>query len=139
VKPVLLDTHTLIWVLFKRPEMSASAWDWINDADDVYVSVVSIYEIDYKRLRGGTRANDSFLMRMPANMPKSLPSLGFKLIDISADTAWRAATLPIEHSDPWDRMLVSQAIGLNAVLVSADRPLKAAVDRQQATSGVVVF
>lgn len=119
--------------------MSSSAWKWINDTSDVYVSVVSIYEIDYKRMRGGSRANDSFLLRMPDNMPRSLPNLGLKVVDLSAETAWRAATLPIEHSDPWDRILVTQAMALNAVLVSADRPLKAAVDRHQTTQGVVVF
>lgn len=139
MKPVLLDTHVLIWSLFDRPEMSSSAWKWINDTSDVYVSVVSIYEIDYKRMRGGSRANDSFLLRMPDNMPRSLPNLGLKVVDLSAETAWRAATLPIEHSDPWDRILVTQAMALNAVLVSADRPLKAAVDRHQTTQGVVVF
>jgi PIN domain nuclease of toxin-antitoxin system len=139
VSAVLLDTHALIWSLFDRPELTASARGWIEDASSVYVSVVSIYEIDFKRRRGGLRAKDSFLHRMPHNMPATLPSLGFKLADVSAEVAWRAARLPFDHPDPWDRILVAQAMALDASLISNDKPLRAAVDSQPFTSGVIAF
>ena len=108
-------------------------------ASTIYVSVVSIYEIDFKRRRGGRRAEDSFLQRMPRNMPDALPSFGLKLVDVTAEIAWRAARLPIDHPDPWDRILVSQAMALNAPLISNDRPLRASVDSQAKTRGVIVF
>jgi PIN domain nuclease of toxin-antitoxin system len=139
VSAVLLDTHVLIWSLFDRPELTASARGWMEDASTIYVSVVSIYEIDFKRRRGGLRAKDSFLQRMPQNMPETLPSFGFRIVDISAEIAWRAARLPIDHPDPWDRILVAQAMALDAPLISNDKPLRASVDGQPKTRGVIVF
>ena len=50
---VLLDTHVLIWSLFDRPELTSSARRHIDPARPIYVSVVSIYEIDFKRARAG--------------------------------------------------------------------------------------
>lgn len=57
-------------------------------------------------------------------MPGSLPDLGYVLVDISADVAWRAARLPLIHKDPWDRILVAQANLLDVPLVTADEDLR---------------
>lgn len=136
---VLLDTHVLIWSLFLRPELADSARRRIDAASTIYVSVVSIYEIDFKRRRGGLRAKDSFLQRMPENMPEALPLLDLKIVDVTADIAWRAARLPIDHPDPWDRILVAQAMALEVPLISNDKPLRASVDSHPKTAGVIVF
>ncbi|MBA4807835.1 hypothetical protein [Brevundimonas sp.] len=84
---VLLDTHALIWSLFDQPQMTASARSWIDPAKPIYVSVVSIYEIDNKRRRGGGRAADVHLHRMPRDMPSALPQLGFTLLPIEPEVA----------------------------------------------------
>lgn len=123
---VLLDTNALIWWLLEPQLLSTIAYRAIEQADDVFVSAVSIYEIDYKRekLRSSGHPEDSILFRMPRNMPGSLPQLDLKLLDITADAAWRAARLPMIHKDPWDRLLVAQANILDAPLVSIDEDLR---------------
>lgn len=137
---VLIDTHVLLWVLFNDPRLSAPALQRIEAAEDVFVSVVSIYEIDFKRRdTDRLRARDHFLQRMPQDMPAALPSLGFKVLPIDAETAWLAARLPLDHGDPWDRILLAQAMRLGAPLISADQTLTAIANAQSSTAGVIVF
>ena len=133
---VLLDTHALVWWLFDDPRLSDKARTWIASTDSVYVSAASIYEIDAKRrpikqqvAKGRPRRSkddsDLLLLRMPANMPGSLPTFGMQLLDITPQVAWRAARLPFDHRDPWDRILVAQARILKVPLISCDRHLLA--------------
>jgi len=125
---ILLDTNALLWSLLKPDRLSALAYRLIEDAQTVHVSAASIYEIDFKREKlkaGGVRREDSFLTRMPHDMARSLPILGFALLDISAEVASRAARLPLHHRDPWDRLIVAQAMSLDAPLVSVDAALSA--------------
>jgi PIN domain nuclease of toxin-antitoxin system len=125
---VLLDTNALLWSLLKPDRLSTLARRVIEEAETVHVSAASIYEIDFKREKlkaGGARREDSFLTRMPNNMARSLPALGFALLDISAEVASRAARLPLHHRDPWDRLIVAQAMILDAPLVSVDAALGA--------------
>lgn len=130
---VLLDTHALVWWLFDDPRLSINARRWIAEADAVYVSAASIYEIDAKRrrieqqaARGRPRRPTGVadpLLRMPANMPGALPMMGFQLLDITPEVAWRAARLPFSHADPWDRILVAQARILDVPMISCDSHL----------------
>lgn len=121
---LLLDTHALVWWLLAPERLSDLARAAIKDGQTtVYVSAASIYEIDYKRAKArsaGLRAKDSLLLRMPANMPGSLPLLNLELVDITAEATWQAARLPLHHKDPWDRILVAQANLLDADLVTSD-------------------
>lgn len=137
---VLLDTQVLVWSLFKDPRLSDKALRWIDECEQVFVSVASIYEIDFKRRDPGRlRARDALLQRMPANMPANLPRLGFTLVPVDAEVAWQAARLPIDHGDPWDRILLAQAIELDVPLVSADQALLRSAEAHQKTAGVIVF
>ncbi len=125
---VLLDTNALLWSLLKPDRLSALARRVIEEAGTVHVSAASIYEIDFKREKlkaGGVRREDSFLTRMPNDMARSLPALGFAMLDISAEVAPRAARLPLHHRDPWDRLIVAQAMSLDVPLVSVDAALSA--------------
>ena len=126
MRPVLLDTHALVWAM-KLPELlSDRARNRIERAETVYVSAASIYEIDSKRRYANqARSRSRGLSRMPANMPGTLPLLGYTLLDITADIAWRAANFPMDHGDPWDRILIAQAKLLQIPLVSCDETLRA--------------
>lgn len=136
---VLLDTHVLIWSLFDHPNLTTSARTWIDPSQPIYVSAVTLYEIDNKRRCGGSRASDALLHRMPTNMPAALPQLGFTLLPMAPDIAWRAANLPIDARDPWDRILVAQALALDVPLISADAPLRVSTERHQKTADVIAF
>jgi PIN domain nuclease of toxin-antitoxin system len=137
---VLLDTQVLVWSLFKDARLSVNALGWIDGCEQVFVSVASIYEIDFKlRDPKRLRAQDGLLQRMPANMPANLPRLGFTVLPLDAEVAWRAARLPIDHGDPWDRILLAQATELDVPLVSADQALLRSAEAHQKTVGVIVF
>lgn len=137
---ILLDTQVLVWSLFKDPRLSSQAAELIDISDEVFVSVVSIYEIDFKRRDPKRlRASDHLLQRMPRNMPANLPRLGFTVLPIDADVAWRAAWLPFDHGDPWDRILVAQALELDVPLISADQTLRRHTEKHQKTNGLIVF
>ncbi len=114
-----------MWWLFDSPLLSKTARQLIDQSDQACVSAVSIYEIDFKRRDRRGRSRDNFLLRMPPDMPSVLPTLGLRLLDVTPQVAWRAARLPFEHADPWDRLLVAQALELGVPLVSADRVLLA--------------
>ncbi len=137
---VLLDTQVLIWTLFGDRRLSATAANAIAESEDVFISVASIYEIDFKRRDPARlRAQDSLLRRMPRNMPAILPRLGYTLLPIDAETAWRAARLPIAHGDPWDRLILCQAVMRALPLVSADAALAEAAAQHASTVDVIVF
>ena len=137
---VLIDTQILIWSLFKDGRLSDRGIELVDLSDNVFVSVASIYEIDFKRRDPKRlRASDSLLQRMPKNMPASLPRLGFTLLPISAEISWRAARLPFDHGDPWDRIIVAQALDLDVPLVSADKLLKRETESYAQTRGLIVF
>lgn len=137
---MLLDTQVLVWSLFKDTRLSANALKWIDGCEQVFVSVASIYEIDFKRRDPKRlRARDGLLQRMPANMPANLPRFGFTVVPVDAEVAWQAARLPIDHGDPWDRILLAQAIELDIPLVSADQALLRSAETHQKTAGVIVF
>ncbi len=137
---VLIDTQILVWSLFKDRRLSALAEDLVDTSDRVFVSVASIYEIDFKRRdRRRLRAQDALLLRMPDDMPANLPKLGFTILPIDAELAWRAARLPIAHGDPWDRFLLCQSLILGVPLVSADQALRDKADAHPKTRGIVVF
>lgn len=134
---VLLDTHVLVWALFDDPRLSARARATIQAADQAYVSVASLYEIDFKRHRPG-RA-DTLLQRLPDDLPETLSAAGYVLAAIDASVARSAARLPIDHGDPWDRILLAQALSLGVPLISADRDLTLLAQGHPGTTGVITF
>jgi len=81
------------------------------------VSAATVWEIEVKRRAGRLRAPDELLA--------DLHTAGFATIPVTPEDAVAAAALPMHHRDPFDRMLVAQAIRLDATIVSRD----AAFDR----------
>lgn len=115
---LLLDTHALVWAATAPARLSRHARAAIQDSgNERLVSVLSIYEIDYKR------AVDAQLERLPANLNALCDSLVFSWLRLDELQAECAARLPRLHKDPWDRMIVAQALCEDLTLVSADRAL----------------
>lgn len=110
---LLLDAHALLWWLADDPTMSRSGRAAIEDpANDVIVSAASVWEIEIKRALGELTAPDGLVDAVHA------ASLG--TVPITAADAEHAGRLPPHHRDPFDRMLVAQALRLGAVIVSRD-------------------
>ncbi len=112
---LLLDTHALIWWLIGDSSLSAAAKDGIADADnEVFVSAASAWEIATK-FRIGKLPQGVALV---AKFPEALASQGFNGLPITLEHGRAAGSLPGPHRDPFDRMLIAQAIFSDFVLVS---------------------
>ena len=114
----LLDTHVVIWWMAAPERLSPRVVDFIQDAGSrLFVSVASLYEIEYKRDR------DRLLYRLPRDMPRIVPMLGFEWLPIDPDDAFDAARLNNQHRDPWDRIIATQALRRDLDLITVDRAL----------------
>jgi PIN domain nuclease of toxin-antitoxin system len=110
---LLLDAHALLWWLADDPTLKAAARAAIaSPANDVLVSAATVWEIEIKRALGKLEAPDELVDAVEASAFQALP--------ISLADTERAGRLPSHHRDPFDRMLVVQAIRLDAVIVSRD-------------------
>jgi PIN domain nuclease of toxin-antitoxin system len=114
---LLLDTHALLWYLTTPEKLPSPARRAIESADSaVYASVASAWEIAIKVAIGRLEFD-------AGTLEGALPAVGVELLGISLQHTARVATLPAHHRDPFDRMLVSQALCEAMTLVSRDREL----------------
>jgi PIN domain nuclease of toxin-antitoxin system len=110
---LLLDTHALIWALEDSPRLSADARKAIeNTSNVVLASAVSAWEISIKRALGRISA--------PADLSNAIDDAGFVSRVITFADVDRLAALPAHHRDPFDRMLVAQALQEGAPIVTRD-------------------
>lgn len=110
---LLLDTHVLIWSLENNPTLAEEARSRIVCGSNmVFVSSASIWEIGIKMKLGK--------LDVPDNLQQELRLHRFTPLSITHDHAELAAQLPAIHKDPFDRMLVAQAISEKLTLVTRD-------------------
>jgi PIN domain nuclease of toxin-antitoxin system len=112
---LLLDTHALLWWLADDDQLGSQARELIEDpGNDVLVSVVSLWEIVVKVRVGKLEADIG-------EVADTIPREGFALLDISMAHLLALARLPMHHRDPFDHLLMAQAIEEDATFISADR------------------
>ena len=117
---LLLDTHALLWFLAGDPRLSTTARAAIEDLGNTrWFSVASAWEIAIKASLGKLTLTGPFHELIPVQ----LRSNSIQLLPIAPEHLNGLLTLPFHHRDPFDRMLVSQAVVENATLVSADATL----------------
>jgi PIN domain nuclease of toxin-antitoxin system len=114
---VLIDTHLLLWALGAPARLPARARRIIRDAD-VYVSAASIWEVSIKAALGKLRAD-------PQEVLEALQPAGFLSLSITGEHAARVASLPPVHRDPFDRLLIAQALEEPMRLLTDDAVLGA--------------
>ena len=116
---VLLDTHVLVWALAEPRRLDAETRATIESgANDVLFSAASIWEIAIKAGLG--RSDFAF---DPAEISRAALETGFIELAVRSNAAALVAQLPGLHRDPFDRILVAQAIVEPATLYSADQQL----------------
>ena len=118
----LLDTHTLLFYLLDAPELSSRARQHIEVLHDRAIfSVVSLFEIAIKVNIGKL----SLPFDLPDLVENALPHAHIELLPLHTDHLRRFVQLPYrkDHRDPFDRMLVAQALSEGLTLVSRDRKL----------------
>jgi PIN domain nuclease of toxin-antitoxin system len=115
---LLLDTHALLWWLEDYPSLSRDASRAIGETqNDVYVSAVSAMEISTKH-RIGKLPHVAPLVN---DFSGALSAQGFIALPISVDDGVRAGSLGFAHKDPFDRLLIAQALRDNLTLVSNEQ------------------
>jgi PIN domain nuclease of toxin-antitoxin system len=114
---VLLDTATFLWFIASSKRLSAEAIRILADPGNHFLlSVVSAWEIAAKYALG------RLAMRQPPHLlvPAERARHGIDLLPLSEEAALHVANLPHVHRDPFDRMLICQAIVQNLVILSPD-------------------
>ncbi len=112
---LLLDTHALLWWLAGDPQLSGSAADAIQSEEDaVYVSAASAWEIATKYRLGKL----SSVAAIKGQIASVLDENGFTPLDVTLAQGQHAGLLEGPHKDPWDRMLIAQALMEDLTLIS---------------------
>ncbi len=117
---LLLDSNALLWALHDPARLAPAARAAISDSRRaVYYSAASAWELEIKAARGK--------LTLPDNWLATADETGFLQLPVTASDARLSARLPWHHSDPFDRVLVAQAISHGLHLATRD-PLLAAYD-----------
>lgn len=109
---LLLDTHIVLWQLAGDPRLSDAAQTRIAEADDLLFSVVSYAEIGIKAATGK--------LEVPAGIADRVAEAGVRTLQLTPAHGLAVASLPVHHRDPFDRLLIAQAVAEGISLVSAD-------------------
>lgn len=111
---LLLDTHAFIWMAADPERLSARAVAAVRDAgNDVYLSAVSGWEVAIKRARGR--------LRFPPIDSEMVTAMRVTELPVALRHAAAVSRLPDHHRDPFDRMLIAQAVADDLVIVTSDR------------------
>ena len=111
---LLLDTHVLLWWLDDHPVLKQKYRNVIADGNNlVFLSAASVWEIRIKAALGK--------LVIPANFEEVLNNQDLEPLAITLEHAHGVAQLPPHHRDPFDRMLIAQAISEGFTLATQDR------------------
>jgi PIN domain nuclease of toxin-antitoxin system len=113
---LLLDTHIFLWAVAGSPLLKPAARRLIESADEVYVSAASIWEVAIKARLGKINADAQ-------KLADAVEGSGFVELPVSAAHAAGVARLDLHHNDPFDRILLAQALAEPLRLVTADEML----------------
>jgi PIN domain nuclease of toxin-antitoxin system len=118
---LLLDTHILLWAAGEPEKLSAAARQLLNDPDhELLFSAASLWEITIKRTLG----RDDFRVE-PRLLRRGLLDNGYEELAVTSQHAVSVEGLPPLHKDPFDRLLLAQALSEGITLVTADATLAA--------------
>ncbi len=120
---LLLDSHTLLWALFEPERLSPNARELIGDTDNqIIVSYVSFWEITVKIAKGKLQVPGSSIKPIL----KESRELGFQFLPLQDEHLVLLESLPTfpDHKDPFDRMLVAQAIVEGIPLLTFDAKIR---------------
>ena len=114
---LLLDTHIFLWAVQGNASLKPRVRRMMEAAEQVYVSAASIWEIAVKSRLGKIEAS-------AINLVEAIEESGFLELPVRALHAVGVAELPLYHTDPFDRLLISQAMAEPLRLVTVDTVLR---------------
>ncbi|MFX0594364.1 type II toxin-antitoxin system VapC family toxin [Melissospora conviva] len=109
---LLLDTHVALWAITGDPTLGAELLDRLRHEPDIFLSPVTLWEITIKQSTGKLAG--------PPDLAERVRDMGFRELPVTHAHAIAASRLPSLHRDPFDRMLVAQAITEGLTLASRD-------------------
>jgi PIN domain nuclease of toxin-antitoxin system len=110
---ILLDTHILIWWLSKASRLSQTEIDLITDSDNfIFVSAATAWEIAVKKMIGKLEA--------PDDLPVALAVNNFLELPITIEHSQKLYQLPLHHNDPFDRIMIAQAMSEDLTFMTRD-------------------
>jgi PIN domain nuclease of toxin-antitoxin system len=115
MEKVLIDTHTFLWFMDGNNLLSSKARKYIEETPLVYLSIISIWEIAIKQNIG--KLDLSFTIEQYVDNWKNTDG---KILNINENQVFEYQKLELHHRDPFDRMLIAQAITENMPIISAD-------------------
>jgi PIN domain nuclease of toxin-antitoxin system len=117
---LLLDGHTLYWLVFKPEQLAKRTADALDDAqNELFISRATLWEMSAKMSRGG--------LPIPGNsiryLLQQIELLGITILLIEMTDILRTETLPLIHLDPFDRILVAQALERGLTILTKDKDM----------------
>lgn len=118
---LLIDTNIVLWAAEGNPRLSPKVLDLLRDPDEiVFVSAVTSAEIAIKWSQGKIdlpHEPEEFLSKAVANA-------GYSQLAVTIEHAAGLAKLPYHHRDPWDRLLIAQALAMRYRVITSDKIFK---------------
>jgi len=110
---ILIDTHIFLWLIYDTKKVNKKYMDYLKDLDNtIYLSAMSIAEIMIKKSIGN--------LEVDFDMDEVLGVMGIEVLDFDAKSAMLLGTLPLHHRDPFDRMIIAQALTSRCKIISVD-------------------
>jgi PIN domain nuclease of toxin-antitoxin system len=114
---ILLDTHSFLWFITANPKLSSRSCAMVEDLEnEVFLSIASLWEIAIKAALGKLELAKPFAELFPAQV--ILNQIELLAIDVGHLTT--LTELPLRHRDPFDRLLISQAMTENLSVITKD-------------------
>jgi PIN domain nuclease of toxin-antitoxin system len=114
---LLLDTHIFCWSFYEPERLSRQALKIIRGAEEVFVSSASIWEVAIKVRLGKMKAD-------PQELFEQIEANGFHELPVWSKHSLLVASLPMHHADPFDRLLIAQAMSEPMHLLTGDPQFK---------------
>ena len=115
---ILIDTHTLIWFMFDDSQLSEVALSKIKSEDKVYVSVASLWEIAIKQSLGKLKITNSI-----QDITDKCAEADILILPLEPKHLDYIKELPDIHRDPFDRLIISQAVTEEMTLITKDNTI----------------
>ena len=110
---IIIDTHIFLWLAVDVKRVKPEHMRYIEDMHNtLYLSSMSIAEIMIKRSIGR--------LKFDADIPKLLEEMGIEVLDFDAGSAMLLGRLPLHHRDPFDRMIIAQALSNAYSIMTVD-------------------
>jgi PIN domain nuclease of toxin-antitoxin system len=114
---LLIDTHIFLWLLYSPEKVPSKQMAYLSDTGNLlYLSAMSIAEIMIKHSLGKLDID----LHSPKKLTEILEKMGIILLDYDGMSALRLGALPFHHRDPFDRMIITQAIQHSLTIVTVD-------------------